>query len=156
MQANVLKYKLDWVTLEHIYVAFIRSNLEYTTIVGDNCTQELSDLIESVQYRAGKMISQEVHQTSQDLVYTELGWVYLKEHCQMQRLKVMYNIVKHEAPLYLRRFLPEAEEPQYKLRNIRNFLNIRGHTKAFNNSFLPKIIYQWNSLARNVVGCSNT
>ena len=46
---NALKYKHDWVTLEHRYVAFIRSKLEYADIVRDNCTQELSDLIESVQ-----------------------------------------------------------------------------------------------------------
>ena len=66
---NVLKYKLDQVTLERLYIAFIGSKLEYAAIFWENCTQELSDLIESVQYRAGKIISGAIHQTSQDLVY---------------------------------------------------------------------------------------
>ena len=52
--------------------------LEYTSIVWDNCTQELSDL-EGVQYRAGKIICRAIHCTSQELVYNELGWAKFNE-----------------------------------------------------------------------------
>ena len=76
---NALKYKLDRVTLERLYVAFIRSKLEYAAIVWDNCTQELSDLIENVHYRAGKIISGAIHRTSHEFVYHELGWDSLRE-----------------------------------------------------------------------------
>ena len=58
---NVLKYKLDRSILEHLYVVFIRSKLEYAAIGWDGCTQELSDLVENVQYRAGKLISGVIH-----------------------------------------------------------------------------------------------
>ena len=46
---NALKYKLDRVTLERLYIAFVRSKLEYSNIVWDNCSKQLSDLLEGVQ-----------------------------------------------------------------------------------------------------------
>ena len=68
---NVIKYKLNQITHEHLYVAFVRSKLEYTAIVWDNCTRKTSDLIENVQYRAVKIISEIIHRTSQDLIYKQ-------------------------------------------------------------------------------------
>ena len=53
-------------------------NLEYVAIVWDICAQELSDLIETVQYRDGHIVSGAIHRTSAKLIYTELGWVRLK------------------------------------------------------------------------------
>ena len=43
------------------------SKLEHAAIVWDSCTQELSDLIENVQYRAGKIVSGKIHRTSKEL-----------------------------------------------------------------------------------------
>ena len=45
---NALKYKLDRKTLHTLYFAFVRSKLEYARIVWDNCSNQLSDLLESV------------------------------------------------------------------------------------------------------------
>ena len=107
---NALKYKLDRQTLENLYVAFIRSKLEYASIVWDNCTEDLSDLVESVQYRAGKIISGAIARTSHNLLYAELGWEGLKARRQKQRLKLMYKIVHKDAPLYWQDTLPEANQ----------------------------------------------
>ena len=51
------------------------SRVLYAAIVWDNSTQELSDLIKSVQHRAGKIISLATNQISQVLVHKELGWI---------------------------------------------------------------------------------
>ena len=106
---NALKYKIDLVTLQHLYVAFIRSKLEYAATVVDNITQELSDLVKSIQYRAGKIISGIIHQASQDLVYKDLGGVLLNELHQKKKLKVVYNMVNNGAPSYLSNIVSEAE-----------------------------------------------
>ena len=68
---NALKYKLDRVKLDCFYVAFNRSKLEYPAIVWDSSTQEVSDFIENVQHRAGKIVSGVIHRTNKELVYTE-------------------------------------------------------------------------------------
>ena len=58
---NALKYKLDRSTWEHLYIAFISSKLEYGSIVWDICTQELSNLVENVHYRAITFSSVAIH-----------------------------------------------------------------------------------------------
>ena len=88
---HALKHKLDRSTLEKLYVAFVRSKLEYANIVWDNCSKQLSDLIESVQYRAGKVVSGAIHRTSHELLYKELGWDRLEDRRKRQRLKVLYK-----------------------------------------------------------------
>ncbi len=70
---NALKYKLDRNTLKKLYFAFIRSKLEYANIVWDTCFNQISDLLESVQYRAAKIVSGAIHRTSHHVVYNELG-----------------------------------------------------------------------------------
>ena len=45
---NGHKYKPDRKILERLYFAFIRSKLDYASIVWDNCPKELFDIIENV------------------------------------------------------------------------------------------------------------
>lgn len=52
-----LKHKIDRQSLERLYIAFIRPILEYGNIIWDNCTQEESDLIESVQQAAARIVT---------------------------------------------------------------------------------------------------
>ena len=52
-------------------IAFVWSKLEYANIVWDNCSNQLSDLLESVQYRAAKIISGAIHRTSHNIVYDD-------------------------------------------------------------------------------------
>ncbi len=76
---NALKHKLDRATLEKLYIAFVRSKLEYSCITWDNCSNQLSDMLENINYRAAKIISGAIHRTSHNIVYGELGWESLKE-----------------------------------------------------------------------------
>ena len=137
---NALKYKLDRCTLEKLYVAFIRSKLEYASIVWDNCPKHLSDLIESLQYRAGKIVSGAIHRTSHELLYTELGWEHLEEHRKKQRLRVLYKILHGSAPIYLQQFITvqQGERNHYMLRNKNNIPQFRARTSTFLESFYSK------------------
>lgn len=46
------KYKSNKESLIKIYISFIRPILEYSDVVWDNCTQEQSNLLDSVQIEA--------------------------------------------------------------------------------------------------------
>ena len=117
---NALKFKLDRATLEQLYHSFVRSKLEYGSIVWDNCTNDLSNIIEQVQYRAGKIVSGAIARTRSEFVFKELGWESLADRRRNQRLKTMYKIVNKEAPKYLQESLPKPEARPYNLRNENN------------------------------------
>ena len=87
---NALKYKLDRATLEKLYFSFVRSKLEYGSIVWDSCSKHSEELLESVQYRAAKIVSGAIHRTSHGVVYSELGWERLEQRRRKQRLKVFF------------------------------------------------------------------
>ena len=149
---HALKHKLDRSTLEKLYVAFVRSKLEYANIVWDNCSKQLSDLIESVQYRAGKVVSGAIHRTSHELLYKELGWDRLEDRRKKQRLKVLYKIIHGEAPVYLQQVLNEqhGENNRYMLRNEHNIPHFVARTSTFIESFFPQTIQDWNNLPNNI------
>ena len=123
---NALKFKLDRKTLERLYMAFIRPKLEYSSIVWDSCTSELRDLVEGVQYRAGKIITGAISRTSHELVNRETGWTSLAQRRQNQRLKVFCKMTNNEAPTYLCDEVPVIEHGHYNLRNESNRLVLLG------------------------------
>ena len=140
-----LKYKLDRKTLETLYFAFIRSKLEYACIVWDNCTKEQKDLVESVQYRAAKIVSGGIHRTSHDVLYNELGWETLEARRKKQRLSTFYKMTTNDAPSYLQGILPTRSA--HNLRNPSNFTIPKCRTVQFLDSFLPQTVRDWNQLS---------
>ena len=114
----------------------------------DNCSKYLSDLLEGVQYRAGKIVSGAIHRTSHELLYKELGWERLEERRKKQRLKIFYKILHGDSPLYLQQVVNEQQGEQnvYLLRNEHNIPQFRARTSTFLESFFPKTIQDWNKL----------
>lgn len=53
---RILKYKINRESLIKIYFAFIRPVLEYGDVVWDNCTDEQSNLLESIQIEAARLL----------------------------------------------------------------------------------------------------
>ena len=147
---NALKYKLDRVTLEKLYVAFIRSKLEYSNIVWDNCSKQLSDLLEGVQYRAAKIISGAISRTSHNIVYKEVGWQTLGERRQRQRLRVMYKTVHGQTPEYLQNTIPAPAGNQHYALREQNIPTFRARTSTFHKSFFPQTIRDWNKLDNKI------
>ena len=81
-----MKHKLDRKSLEKLYIGFICPILEYRGIVWDNCSIHESDLMESVQLEAARIITGLRKGTSHVKLYTELGWVSLKERRRINKL----------------------------------------------------------------------
>jgi hypothetical protein len=82
----MIKHKLDRKSLDKLYIGFIRPMLEYEGIVWDNCSLHESELLESVQLEAARIITGLRKGTSHAKLYTELGWVPLKERRRTNKL----------------------------------------------------------------------
>lgn len=147
---NALKYKLDRSTLEKLYFSFVRSKLEYGSIVFDNCSKHSEELLDSVQYRAAKIVSGAIHRTSHNVVYSELGWERLEVRRRKHRLKIFYKMANNEAPVYLQNIIPAQPEHDYILRHQSNYPLVNARTAMFQNTFLPKTISDWNRLDDDV------
>ena len=79
-----VKHLLDRYSLIRIYFAFIRPVLKYGDVVWGNCTKNESDLLESVQIEAGRIITDLRCNSSRQKLCHELGW-----ETYIQKLRVL-------------------------------------------------------------------
>ena len=69
-----LKYKLSRDTLVRLYKAMVRPILEYGCVLFDNCTINLANALESVQFEAARICLGAQRLTPRHLLLNELGW----------------------------------------------------------------------------------
>jgi hypothetical protein len=69
-----LKYKLNRLCLERIYLAFVRPLLEYGDIIWDNCSKELLNLLEKVQLNAARIVVGATARCSTEGLYRETSY----------------------------------------------------------------------------------
>ena len=70
---HMQKHQVSRKVLINIYLSFIRPVLEYADIVWDNCTLHESNVLESVQVEAGRIITGLRIDSSKAKLYEELG-----------------------------------------------------------------------------------
>ena len=62
-----------------MYFSYVRSILEYADILFCNTSQENLKQIDTIQKRAGKIVSGAIRCTSSDAIYEELSWQILSD-----------------------------------------------------------------------------
>ena len=91
-----LKFILKREILEKNYLTFIRSLLEYSCEVWDNCSQTDNDRLEKLQLEAARIVTGLAVYSSRDSLYQETGWENLSS--RRERRKNMYH---GHAPSYV-------------------------------------------------------
>ena len=145
---RMLKHSLDRDSLEKLYIGFVRPILEYGNLVWDNCTNQESDLIESVQCEAARIVTGLRRGTSRLKLYNELGWDSLKERRRKQKLIFVYKALSGLLPSYISEHVISCIhiEEKYPIRNPRFFNIPRSNTQSYKNSFFPSALALWNDL----------
>ena len=69
-----LKFRLSRKTLEKLYLSMLRPILEDGRVLFDGCTQELSDLMEGIQFEAARICTGAMKSTSRARLLAEVGW----------------------------------------------------------------------------------
>ena len=157
---RMLKHQVSHKVLINIYFSFIRSVLEYADIVWDNCTLHESNLSESVQVEADRIITGLRINSSKSKLYEELGWELLYKRREKHKRILMYKIINGHTctPNYLSDLVqPYAENVHnYNLRQQISNENLRlpyCNTVSYNKSFLPSTISLWNELPASTKTC---
>jgi hypothetical protein len=146
-----LKYKLDRLSLERIYVGFIRPLLEYGDVVWDQ-PGDLADRLEAVQRNAARIVIGATARCSTQGLYDEIAWEPLSKRREFHRLVLMYNIVNGNAPIYLSNLIPNLVQNRtgYNLRNRGKLDEPMARLNIHSNSFIPRVTRLWNVLPNQI------
>ena len=144
---RMLKYDLDRKSLIRFYLSFIRPILEYGNIIWDGCNKLQSDLLESIQLDAARIITGLRRGTSHSVLYEELGWCPLSVRRKNSKLIHFYKILNYETPKYINDILDRYNtyQPNYTLRN-QTLRYPTPRTTSFKNSYFPSTIDAWNNI----------
>lgn len=147
---------MDRNSLSRFYTSYIRPVLEYSNIVWNNCTTQESELLESVQLDAARIITGLRRGTSHAILYNELGWIPLSERRQNSKLIHFFKILNFETPNYINKIINDynSHETTYTLRS-NNLRYPTPRTTSFKNSYFPSTIDLWNNLDSNLSSCTS-
>jgi hypothetical protein len=134
-----LKFKLNRLSLEKIYMSLIRPLLEYGDVVWDSPLESLNAL-DMVQKNAARIVVGATARSSSEGLEDETAWESLTERRQFHRAKLMYTIVHGTAPVYLIDLVPGlvANRTGYQLRNRQDLDVPPARLNVYANSFYPK------------------
>ena len=131
---GLLKFLTRFLTREKlslIYKMHVRPHLDCGDVIYHNQSQESMDLLESIQYQAGLIITGCWKGTSREKVYAELGWESLSDRRHFRRLSLYYKIKNNMTPNYLAALAQPFDQ---------------NHTTRFQNSFFPYCHTNWINL----------
>lgn len=145
---RMLKFKIKRVTINQIYISYLRPILEYASIVWDNCAQYEKDTLERLQYDAARVVTGLTRSVSIERLLREIGWVSLSDRRKMQKLILVYKYKHENLPSYLNELFPETvnEANPYNLRNNNNFTALARRTEIYAQSVIPSAVKLWNDL----------
>ena len=146
-----LNFKLDRRSLQTIYFSFIRPLLEYADVVRDNCTQyEVKDL-EKIQNEAARIVSGATKLVSINSLSLETGWESLSSRGE-KYTPIIFKMQNNLAPDYLSSLVPPTvgSTSAYSIRNSSNLHTLHAKSQLDFNSFLSRVILNWNDLPEEV------
>ena len=106
----------------------------------------LMEKLESVQYSADRAITGTWRGTSQENLYTEIGWESLNCRRWSRRLTLLYKILNNLTPIYMKDHFPPQRPLQYCLRNQDVTGRIKARIEKFQSSFYPHCLSEWKKL----------
>jgi hypothetical protein len=122
--------------------------LEYGDIICDGAAEIQLKRLETVQRHAGLTCTGAYRHTKHEKLLDELGWPPLSTRRKHHRLNAMFKIQKGLAPEYLRNQCPPLtrDRTTYNLRSGMNISTPQIRTSAYQKSFYPQTITDWNQL----------
>ena len=90
-----IKYQVSRDTLRALYKSLVRPLMEYADVVWNGCSDTESDLLDSVQYEAGKIVTGAMKGISRQCLMCELGWEELKTRRAIHKLTLYFKIVNN-------------------------------------------------------------
>jgi ribonucleases P/MRP protein subunit RPP40 len=137
-------------TKELAYFALVRPHVEYCATVWDPHTKKLCNKVEMVQRRAARFVSNRWgYKDSVTDMLNNLKWTSLADRRKHARLSLLYKIHNKFLPINFNNM--HLLNPNTAHINNATYHIPKSFTNAYNNSFLPRTIIDWNALPNSVV-----
>lgn len=150
-------YKCDGSVKASAYLTIVRPLLEYAACVWDPHQVYLIHDIEKVQRRAARwVLSDYNYNSSVTLMLRSLRWTSLEHRRRINRLSQFHKIVHHLTPaIQMPPYYLTTYYPTRKLHHC-HFITPATSTTAYQQSFFPKTLKEWNNLPINIIEASTT
>ena len=118
--------------------------MEYADVVWDSCCENVSDLLESVEYEFARVVTGAMKGTGHQRQLEELAWESLKTRRSVHKLVLFFKIVNNLTPSFLSDLLTPTTQQRSRLllRSACNFSLFQCRTERFKKKFfLPLQAY---------------
>ena len=140
-----LKFYVDVDSLKMFFYAHILPHINYASPAWDGCAEDHKNRINSIYRRAAKLIlfKEEIDTESK---LKQLGFLSMKDQLFYNKAILIFKILNHEAPSYLRVLLSEATSRYGSLNLIKPFARI----DIFQTSLAFSGADTWNKLPTEI------
>ena len=159
---GVMMHLKKWVShqvLETIYKSKVRPHLDYCDMVyhraspsnerypifRQESTIDILKEVETIQYKAARIVSGAWDKTRRKDVYDMLGWESLEDRRTMRKLCLLHETIENSFPRYLSAIVDEHQYASARLRDSRILVE-PPCSRRMGQSFFPSTISDWNKL----------
>jgi hypothetical protein len=118
--------------LEKTYIMYVRTHFDYGDVIYHDQNKNIMNLLESIQYQAGLIVTNCWKGTNKVKLYNELGWESLSQRRVCRRLALYYKITNDLTPPYLKSHIKPLADNM---------------TNRFSNSFFPFCASKWEHIS---------
>ena len=142
--------KVPATTKRDIYISFIRPLLEYASVIYDNCSTHMSDMLENVQRQAAITITGAYNNTNHGRLLKETGLSLLAKRRKFAKVILINKIIKDKTPTYLKHLLPARNQTRNTRQGEDVFYIPLIKKNYLLKSFIPSSLKLWNDLPQNI------
>ena len=130
-------------TKKQLYNTLVLPHLDYCSVVWQECSRELRQMLERVQNYGMRLILSKAPRTHSEELRQELGWTTLERRREVSRMKLMHRCVNRQVPSSIH---DRIQPVKRKTRGECKLFLPRANTDIYKKSFTFRGIQVWNSL----------
>lgn len=138
------------------YKTYVRPILEYASVVWDPHTQVNITKLENIQRKAIRFVHNSYSWRISPSVLLENAQLdTLQSRRYYDRQKLLYLIFHGKSGVNKNTYMEQVVARPTRSQHSKKFKDFSCRTDAFNNSFFPRTIREWNGLGVDIVECGS-